>query len=227
MQTEITEVEIVKPEATPEELHAQITAELSRLDSIKGEAQLRIARLGGLLAQLAEGDKYRALGYRSINQYIHEAVRPFSNLGATQLYACKMAAERLLPYVEANDIEAMGITNAHALANAVRLTGRVPPKELVEAGKRQKTEEFKATVATRFQFPQDDGAVRGTWRDLSGFYATAEEWAEIERAFECAKRTDPTIPVTDPEWAQMKEVMLRMCREYLSTYATVEAREAA
>ena len=59
---------------------------------------------------------------------------------------------------------------------------------------------------------------RGKWFDLGGFFASEDEILEIQDALEIAKGIDPVIENSLPAWQQRKEQLLRLAREFRSTY---------
>ncbi len=205
------------------DLDARIVAEMEWLNTARGQVDNHIATLGTLLLRFSSGEGYRLVtdgdgrAFHSFPSYLKARVEPFANLKTTQLYAYRGVAEHLAPYVSASQIEAMGITNASVLSRAVRDTQRVPPTELVEQGSLLPCAEFEQRVAEHFRIT-DNELPAGKWRTLPGFFASHDEWAEISRAFDLARRTDPPVSMEGSEGSQFKEVMLRLAREFIGTH---------
>ena len=221
-ETAITvQVEAVPaPGERAQELDGKIRATLSWMDATKEEAKHRIAALGTWLLEVSEKELYRELGHASFHRYVHEVVQPFTNLGVTQLYACRSVVEQLASHASPEQIERIGISKAYELAQAVRRTGRAPGEQLLLAAETLPVAEFKAAVAERFELREgEEKPAHQKWISVGGFYATAEEAQEFERALDCARRTDPVVPQAWPEWRQNKECLMRMAMEYLATYS--------
>ncbi len=220
-----TAIEVAGPEPmTPaaqteaEQLDREICADIVWLSGAKEQADHRIARIGGLLWRMSQGELYRALGFPSIHRYMRDRVSRFENLCVSQLYACKEVAEQLTGHVSPAEIEAMGITKAHELAKAKRATGRAPSAELVSKAATEKTEQFKESVAEEFALRADEPRPKGKWYDFGGFFADADDRAVIERALRCACLVDPPIQPTESDVAQRREIFLRFCMEFLATH---------
>lgn len=181
----------------------------------------RAAELGSVLLAVRSSKAWRIRGFETFGDYLRYAEQRFDK-GRTALYGYISVAERLLPEVSESTIKEMGITKASALAQFVKQTGRRLPESLVEKARDPEitTDEFKNVV---MQEMHQDAPPRGRWRDL-GFFATDEEYAEIEQAIETAKQVDPVIPKNQPLWAQLKDALLRMAQEFQGTYADLVAR---
>jgi hypothetical protein len=177
-----------------------------------GELLLRVrAKQFWLLWTSAAGQKFRS--FSDYIQSLHDRVHK----GRTQLYHCVGVAEKLLPFMDARQLEAMGISKATVLKEAVAQTGRRPSEEIIAKAVDPEVgiQELEAAV---FEEQHVKPAEKLRYWKLGGFYATPDEKKEIEHAFDIARRTDPVIPKSQPEWAQLKEIMLRFSREYLAEW---------
>lgn len=154
--------------------------------------------------------------FKSFSTYI-QSLHGRVHKGRTQLYHCVGVAEKLLPFVSAEQLQAMGISKATVLKEAVAQTGRRPSETMIAKAVDPDVdiEELEATV---FEEQHVKPEKKQRYWKLGGFYVTPDEKKEIEHAFDIARRTDPVIPKSTAEWAVLKEIMQRFAREYLATY---------
>lgn len=217
----------IAPSARAQELDGKVRGTLAWMDATKEEAKHRIAALGTWLREISEKQLYRELGYPSVHRYMLGVVTPFANVKPTQLYACMSVAEHLLSHASPEQIERIGISNAYVLANAIRLTGRVPGEQLLLQAEALRGDEFRAAVAERFELREgEEKPPNQAWFDPGGFYVEHKELQEILYVIELVKRIDPVVKNTLPDHVQRKEVFLRMVHEIRATYESAEAREA-
>lgn len=138
-------------------------------------------------------------------------------LGRTALYGYVSVVERLLPAVDKKTLIEMGISKAHVLAQHVKVSGKKPAAELVEKASNPEVgiDEFKAVVAEAQNVKPPEE--KGKWFEVGGFYASADERKEIERAFAVAKE-QAEISDDAPEWLVRKVIVQALCAEFLSEY---------
>lgn len=191
----------------------------SLLTSIK-TSELKLAtsyvKLGHLLNKVQTARYWLEWGFESWGSYIDE-VRDKIGRGRSQVYGILAAVEQLSPYVSELDMETMGVSRAQALARYVKKSGcRVTPFLLEQALNPKVTiSELTSCVSSALH---EEDAPKGKWRDF-GFYATKEEWLEIEQAMNCARRLDPPIQPDTPDHVALREIMLRLSQEFVGTYA--------
>lgn len=213
---------------SPEDRQRQM-ALLGHVDNLldtAGQAHANLmrmyAQLGAALLEVRNTRAWMHRDHHSWNAYLKEASERFGR-GRTALYGYVSVAEQLLPIAGHDDLVRMGVTKASALAQFVKTTGRRPSDELMQAALDNgvRIEDFQNQVHEEGHiFP----AERGKWHTL-GFFADDSEWLEIKQAIECAKGVDPAIPNDMPEPAQVREVLLRFCREFVSTYGGENGEE--
>jgi hypothetical protein len=189
------------------------------LEEIKnGETSLatNYAKLGSKLLTIRTKKYWIALGFKSFNAYI-ESVKEKINHGRTQLYQFISVAEKLLPSVSEAALNQMGISKAIELQRVVTATGGQPPQELIDCALCSETtrEYLRGKIFKHLHMKPDEP---GTWFEFGGFYVTVEERAEIQQGLDVAARVDPIIPESWPAHSKRKEIMLRLVREFLSTY---------
>lgn len=208
-----------------------------------GEDELRLAtsyaRLGRLLCEVGETEKWRGWGYESFGKYI-QFIGNRIHRERSQIYASITAAKHLLPLVSESDLEAVGISKAIDLQKFVKQSGRNPARVMITISPEEKlafkfdTDEIsllefakhpdvsgKRLHAAVLEALYEKGEVKGTWFDLGGFYATSEEKKEILNAMSVARRVEPIIPDTDPEHVQRKAIFLRWAQEFAGTYSNI------
>jgi hypothetical protein len=214
-------VEIIK--VTPEDALRQ-QALLNRVDSLLDSARENQEALHRnyieIGAALLEVQKTKAwvLRERSYDSYVMACGKRFSR-GRSALYGYVSVVERLSPYVKDGQLVEMGISKSQPLAQYVKQTGKKPPESLINKAldPEVSVEQFRADIARETHQPENPKA---KWFDLGGFYCTADERREIERAFDVATRVDPPIPDETPEIIKRKEIIQRFAMEFLSQYET-------
>lgn len=175
----------------------------------------KFVQLGVALLAVRANKYWEGWGYPSFGAYI-DTVTVKLDRGRAQLYGYIGCAEKLLPKLGDDQLIEMGVSRALELAKVVNAGKVISPALLTKAlDEKIPLTEFKAAVAGEIhqEIPEN-----GKWRDVGGFYASQEEWEEIQRGFDIAARTDPVIAAATPDWAKRKEIQQRLVREYLATY---------
>lgn len=169
------------------------------------------ARLGTQLNEVRRDKLWEQWGHPSFGAYI-KSIETRIKKGRSQIYGAISVAERLLPYTSENEIEEMGISKATELSKMVKLTGAAPSNSALSLAKNPliETEELKAFLYEESHVQKLDE--RGKYRDLGGFFATDEEWAEIQLVFELGSKIDPVISQETSEWMRRKEIIFRLIR---------------
>lgn len=180
------------------------------------EQEKRFAQLASALIEIQAGSYWKNWGFNSYGKYIIHLSGVVGKERST-LYGYAAVAERLLPVIGQEKLELLGINKCLVLSSGMKLTGRIPSVDLIDkaADPKVTAKELEAAVNTEFKLflPEGDGK----WRSL-GFYADDSEWGEIQQAIEVAKREDPPISSTLPDHSQLKESLLRLAQEFVSTY---------
>lgn len=167
-------------------------------------------------------NRYWEGSWKSWGEYF-QSISEKHQLGRAQLYHQVATVKELQGSVDSNALSEMGISKAAVLAQAHRENPNSGvPKELVVRARDEKTtvKDLKKAIAEATHAPEktDDD-----WIDLEmAFYATDEEQAEIYEAIEAARSIDPPVSTTLKSHVQNREIMLRLCREFLATYAPKE-----
>jgi hypothetical protein len=215
-----TNAAYVQKENEAKQLLEDIHETLERISHGHNEFVTGFARLGTMLVEVKNHKYWKDWGYESFGKFV-DHVKEKVNKGRSQIYNTISVAEKLLPYASEADIEQMGISKANELARVVKVTGKAPTSSLLEFAKDPKVEveEFKASLYETMKVQKMDNE-KGKYRDIGGFFASDEEWAEIQAVFELAAKIDPPIPQEYSEWARRKEIIWRMCADFKATYGS-------
>lgn len=215
----MTQLAIIEPELDyfTEEEATSLKVEIdSLLDSIHGQEKslaTNYVHLGKKMLRVQQGQYWREWGYPSVAAY-YQSVGARIGRQRAQMYNYVSVAEKLLPYVSEQDLEAMGISRAQELARFVKQTGRIVTPHLLEAAldPNKNIAELHAEV---MQAANAKGEVRGSWWEpFGGSYYDLDERKEVQMAVQIAmKDVDPT----HPEHIQRKHVILALVREFISS----------
>jgi len=155
--------------------------------------------------------------HTSFGSYLKETCEKYKR-GRSQMYNYIAVAHLLLPVVTEDQIIQMGVAKAQLLADSMKTQGSFPADALAIALEPGKTAENVKEAL----FKGTNKEEKGEWFPLSGFPVSKEERATITDAFQAARRTDPAIPATWKPWQILKETLLRLSMEYISSNPEVE-----
>ena len=222
MNTELAVIESEYLDPFNEDEQSQVEANIEIiLDSIsKHEISLSTSyvQLGLLLLQAQKGRYWR--GYSSFARYLGYIEERIGR-ARSQIYAYVCVAERLTPYISNANLEKMGISKAQELVRYVKQSGLSVPQNLLTDALDPKVKLGKLHINVS-EALHVKGEVRGTWYEpLGGFYALPDEKKEIQQAFDKARQVDPPISSDLPDHVQRLEIILRLCREFVSSYPEV------
>ena len=163
--------------------------------------------------------KYWLLGnFRSFGDYLDDIEKKF-NVGKSQLYVYMSTTRNLLPSLGEEELVDIGITKAKVLSKYVEQSGQQTiPEDILNSAKDPATtaEKLDAEVNSKLHNVMPE---KGKWFQVPGFFLDDDERAEILDAFELAKSIDPVVKNNIPQWQQMKEVLLRIAREFIGSYS--------
>lgn len=150
---------------------------------------------------------------KSWDSYVMDCGKRFGR-GRTALYGYTSVAERLLPHMPAEQLLDIGISKAQPLAQHVRHKGSAPDRKLVALASNPEVgaEEFRAALAESAH----DKPEKGKWHEIS-FFASDEEWEEIETALRYAEIADE-VPADSPDWLKRKRAVVAMSKECISSW---------
>ena len=174
--------------------------------------------LGRLLLEVAEMQYWR-IHFVSFRDYL-KSVSQISKRTVEQLQRYFLTVRDLSEEFTLEQLEQIGITKAMQLRKA-RDYALVLPLSIRDAALDSKinSRDLKRLISITLKLPEEE-TEDGEWMDLGfEFYVTAEERATIEQAINVAKHTEPLTKSTIAESAQMKDVVLKWCMEFLGAHS--------
>jgi len=211
--------------ARADKLLAEINAAIDYATQTHDQLQHSFVRLGLHLSEVKKSQFHLVYGFTSWPRFIADLGERFKK-GRTQLYHVVGVAEKLLPSVDADTLEKIGISKALVLKNVVKRTGLPPGQELVDAAADPGTTEKALRRAVTETLGIPDEQRKGKWFEgVEGFYAEPGEIDEIERAFAVADRIDPPLAKDLPDSVRRKERLLRMARSFLAEFEAAIEQE--
>jgi TusA-related sulfurtransferase len=208
--TQPLEVEVVS-------IFDQIDSQIKRLLSVESELDHGYAKLGLLLTEVSENEMWRDTQFKSFDDYLSSLSDRFHR-GRTMLYHYFSAVREMRPYLSEEQMNKMGISKLSILKKATKELGFPPNNNVIETAldPEKTVSDVRKSVAQNHKLTEQEQT--GTWFDLGGFFATAEERLVIRQALEAAWHTDPVVQKTVKESIRLKEGLLRLAMEYLSTH---------
>jgi hypothetical protein len=184
------------------------------LAASEGECESGYARLGWMLLEVAEMQYWR-IRHSTFREYLR-SVSTVSRKTAGQLQQYFLTVRDLSDTFSLAQLETMGITKAIRL-RAAKDYALVLPAVVVNAAldSAVSVKDLKKVISLALKMPDEDG----DWMDLEmEFYVNPDERATIEAAMSAATRVDPVTKQTISLSMQRKDVVLKWCMEFLSTY---------
>ncbi len=175
------------------------------------------ARLGMLLVEVSEQELWREKGYKSFDSYLLEKCEQFHR-GRTQIYSYYSSVREMKPYLSEDQMNTMGISKLNVLKGATKKLGFPPNSDVISVALDPKAtvSEVRKAIAQTHSLTEEE--TQGTWYDLGGFFVTPEERLVLREGFEATWRTDPVVQPTIKESIRIKEGLLRLCMEFLSSH---------
>jgi len=195
----------------------QINVLIKKLLTAEASLDHGYAKLGMLLTEVSEQELWREAGYGSFDKYLLELSETYHR-GRTQLYAYFSSVREMKPYLTEDQMNVMGISKLNVLKGATKKLGFPPNSSVIDVALDPKAtvSEVRKAIAQTHSLTEEES--QGTWFDLGGFFVTPEERLVIKEGFEATWRTDPVIQKSVKEQIRLKEGLLRLCMEYLSTH---------
>lgn len=194
------------------------------LDTIKNNELNRAsdyAKLGLLLYKIRSEKLWIAFDHKNFGSYV-DSVKQKLHVGRTQIYMYLSVVEKLLPSISKEDLTTMGVSKAIELKKVVSQTGAQPTQELIDFALNPNTTRAVLRGEVYKHLNIQTPLETGIYFEL-GCYVSQEECDEIEDALYAAERIDPVVPLDWPENSRKKEILLRLCREFLAEYASLAA----
>ena len=208
----------------------EINSLLAQINSHELRLARSYARLGSALKEVKVEQYWLAWGYDRFSNYL-EYIWETIGKKRSQVYMILSVAEVLLPYVSENQLEEIGISKAYELKRLVAQGGNVQAEitlqsELPEIGDefiqimdyaarpKVTAAQLRVRVNELLHIHEDN---RGTWFDIEGFYATADERKEIAEFWELGRKILQLSSETSDDEIR-KQVFLAAIRESTSTW---------
>ncbi len=197
-----------------------ILGEVDRLlgEVVAGEAMLDVnwMKLGTLLEEVQVKEHWRGT-FKSFGAYLMELQVRYKR-GRSQLYNYISTVHELRGKLTDEQLAQIGIAKARALTDGIKSTGRLLPAAVEVALQPESTvEDIRKTIFTGEN--QDE---KGNWYTLTGFMVSKDEKETLDLAFETAHRTDPMPPKDWKPWQILKDSLLKMAMEFISSHPEVE-----
>lgn len=196
--------------------------EVETLSSKLAQAEIQLeagyAKLAFLLKDVSE-NRYWQGTYNSFGTFL-EALQIKYHLGKSQMYNYLSTAKELAGQLDESQLNEMGISKAMVLRKAHKASGVEIPQHIVNAAL-----DSTVTVGDLEKILYDENVMgepeEGTWLSLNlSCYVTAEEEATIRDAFNAARHSDPPVDETAKESFQRKQILLKICQEFLAAYSS-------
>jgi len=220
-EIELTPDMFVEFASVPEKQEAsRVLAEIEKLtESICEDEQRLNSRwvLLGVLVHSVRTNKYwLEAGHKNFGEYV-EHIGQRVRKGRSQIYQYTTVAEKLLPQIPADVLTEMGITNANELKKLSVSSGKLIPQSVIDSAldPAKTTDQLIAEIA---EVSNKEPEEKGKWCNFGGCYFSEDEKKLYDSAYKTATQLDPVIPHDIPSHVQTKEVVLRWCQEFLSTY---------
>ena len=205
----------VKDKEDGEAVLAEVEKTVAELSGVETNLEHSYVHLGSMLARISNNGYYTLLGFPSMAKYIEDLATKY-NKGRAQLFGYTSTAKALLPFIDADQLNAIGISKAKELTKAVKATQTRPSDDILAAAI-----DPKVTIATLRKLLYDlhkvPGTEKGTWYDklAQGFYATPEEAQSLDAAFEKALRI-ANLPEATPDHMKRKVALYAWAQEFLN-----------
>lgn len=202
--------------AVAQERLQEVETLVSKLADAEGLLEAGYAKLAFMLKDVSE-HRYWQGKYKSFGEFLN-SIQERYHLGKSQLYSYLSTARDLAGQLDEDQLNFMGISKAMVLRDATNASGKVS-EEVISAALNPNvtTKDLKKLLydAGSLQEPEE-----GIWTDLEfSTYLTPEEHKTILDAFNAARHTDPPINEKTKDSVQRKEILLRICQEFLAAYA--------
>lgn len=192
-----------------------VNQEAIKMAAVNDGLEKGYAHLGWMLLETSEMQYWRVL-YNTFNDYV-DSVAKIAKKTRNQLQRYMLTVRDLSNVFTPEQLERIGITKAMRL-RTIKEYAIVLPQLVIDAALNSEVTaaELKSLSAKAIKFPEDDTA---DWMDCGfEFIVNAEEHATIEAGILAARRADPITKSDIDESAQMKDVMMKLCQEFLGAH---------
>ena len=192
-----------------------VETQAKEMATAEGLCESGYAHLGWLLFEVSSM-RFWMVKFGTFKEYL-ESVAAISKKTPGQLQRYMLTVRDLSGTFNPEELESMGITKATQLRVALDYA-IVLPVEITKAALDPKVtvKDLKKLISTTLKMPQEES---GDWMDLDGFMVTPEERRLISQAVDVAKHTEPLTKPTLTDSAQLKDVVIKWCMEFLGAHS--------
>jgi hypothetical protein len=193
-----------------------VTAQAERLAGVNDGLERGYADLGWLLLEISEMQYWR-VHHDTFRDYL-KSVSENSKLTVSQLQRYMLTVRDLSETFSRAQLEQMGITKAMKLRTAIEYA-IVLPRPVIDAALNPDVTvaDLKKVISQTLKMPYSEEPV--DWMDCEmEFPVNPEERATIEDGINAAMHCDPVTKSTISKPMQMKDVMLKLCMEFLGAH---------
>ena len=183
--------------------------------SFEAQCERGYAHLGWLLLEVAQMQYWR-IQHETFREYL-KSVAMVSKKSPGQLQQYFLTVRDLSDSFSLAQLEVMGITKAIRLRTA-KDYAIVLPSAVVNAAldPTVTVKEMKKIISVTLKVPEEEG----DWMDCEmEFMVSPEERITIEQVIDVAMHTEPLTKSTISKSAQMKDVMMKLAMEFLSSHS--------
>jgi len=199
---------------TGDEALRKVESQAREMATVENEAERGYAHLGWLLLEVAQMQYWR-VRYNTFHDYL-KVVSLHAKKTPSQLQRYLLTVRDLSDTFSSAQMESMGITKAMRLCQA-KDYAIVLPAVVVNAALDPKVtvKELKGIIAVTLKLPAEDD---GDWMEFE-FLVSQEDRALIQQAMDVARHTEPLTKVNISESAQMKDIVVKWCMEFLGSHS--------
>ena len=192
----------------------KVNEKAAEMAALENQSEKGYAHLGWLLLEVSQMQFWR-IRYETFGQYL-ASVSDISKKSVAQLQHYFRTVRDLSDTFTPSQLEVMGISKAMRLRAAKDYAIVLPLTVRAAALDPQVTvKDLRKIISTALHLPAEDD---GDWYEMDGFMVTPEQRALLDQAIDVAKRTEPLTKMTISESAQMLDVMVKFCQEFLGSH---------
>ena len=201
------------------QLREKLDEQLSALRVHQSALSTGFVEVGKTLLTIREKRYWIQWGFQNWTEFLE--AQATKGLQRAQLFRYVKAVEELEPYMTHGEMTEIGIEKASELRNLLAVKGSVSG-DMVEDAKTMTKQELQEAIGRATNEPPPEGT---KFWNLGGIFTTDNERAVIQESFRLAEgQGDPIQPSAGPA-TKLKELLLRMSMECISSWAPKEGQE--
>lgn len=163
-------------------LEQEILAAAEEFKESLQHSRQRFSRIGIKMLEVQQKKYWHVLGFPSFGSYVADKEEKLG-LKRTSLYNTVSVARYLLPYVDKEKIEQMGVVKANLVAKSIRQNKTAPENETIDLAVSGTAEALKASL---FKPEPESAEGKEKFYDFGNAYLTPEEINEVEQTLALA-----------------------------------------